>query len=131
MTTNQKVLAWLGQWRDSIPLQAVKDMQDIVSTKPLPAQQFYASQITENTGTKYLLQYHEFIDLILGGSIPSEGILKLKNQLTYVQFEKVLLKASSQGKRLSDLIAAMANSNKYTQGKKSLFLTLNNWLNRN
>ena len=79
---------------------------------------------------KYLSQYNEFINLLFGGDIPSEGILKIEKQLGYNQFEKVLLKASSQGKKLSDLIGAMANTNKYTAGKKSLFLTLNSWLNR-
>jgi len=131
MTSNQKVLAWLGQWRSRLPSEAVSDLQDIVGTKPLPAQQFYAQEIANNTGSKYLAQYHEFINLLFGGDIPSEGILRLKSQLTYIQFEKVLLKASAQGKRLSDLLSSMANDGKYTRGKKSLFLTLNSWLNRN
>jgi len=98
------------------------------ATKP---QQFYAIQIADNTGAKYLPQYHEFINLLFCGDIPSEGILKLKSQLTYNQFEKVLLKASNQGKRLSDMIADMANNNKYTTGRKSVYLILNSWLNKN
>ena len=97
---------------------------------PAKPQQFYAKEIVDNTGAKYLSQYQEFVNLLLGGDIPSEGILKIKKQLKYNDFEKVLLKASSKGKRLSDLVSAMANSDKYTRGKKSLFLTLNNWLNR-
>lgn len=130
MTTNQKVLMWLGQWRDNLPAQAVKDLQNIVKSKPLPAQQFYAEQIAGNTGAEYLAQYHEFINLLFNGDIPAEGILKLESQLTYDQFEKVLLKASGQGKRLSDLMSAMANNSDYTKNRKSLFLILNTWLNR-
>ena len=131
MTSNQKVLAWLGQWRDHLPPEAVKDLQGIASLKATKPQQFYAEQISDNTGAKYLTQYHEFINLLLGGDIPSAGVLKIGKQLEYNQFEKVLLKASMQGKRLSDLITSMANDSKYTRGKKSLFLTLNSWLNRN
>lgn len=97
---------------------------------PAKPQQFYAEQIAENTGAQYLAQYHEFINLLFDNSIPAAGILKIEGQLSYVDFVKVLLKASGKGKLLSDLVSSMANSNKYTQGKKSLYLTLNSWLNR-
>ena len=98
---------------------------------PATAMEFYEEEVKSNFGKQYMGQYQEFISLICGGFIPSEGILRIKKQLSYEQFEKVLLKASSQGKRLSDLMNAMANDSKYTKGKKSLFLTLNSWLNRN
>jgi len=94
---------------------------------------FYIKEIKEageDVGKKYLPQYREFVNLLFGGEIPSSGILKIEKQLSYVDFEKVLLKASSQGKMLSDLISSMANDGKYTRGKKSLYLTLNNWLNQ-
>ena len=92
--------------------------------------EFYEEEVRKNFGSAYMIQYQEFISLICGGFIPSEGILKIEKQLNYQQFEKVLLKASAKGKRLSDLLSAMSNSDKYTKDKKSLFLTLNNWLNR-
>ena len=97
----------------------------------LSSKDFYTKEGGESIDEKYITQYREFVNLLFDGSIPSSGILKIQDQLTYNQFEKVLLKASSQGKLLSDLLSAMANSNKYTVGKKSLYLTLNNWLNRN
>lgn len=131
MTKNQKVLAWLGQWRDYIPKEAVEQLQNIVGSKLVPAHTFYVTEVANAIGSNYLVQYNEFINLLFRGDIPSEGILKIEKQLSYDQFEKVLLKASSQGKKLSDLISSMANSNKYTAGKKSLYLTLNSWLNRN
>jgi len=99
--------------------------------KPVPSHTFYVTEVANAIGGKYLDQYHEFINLLFGGDIPSDGILKIEKQLSYDQFEKVLLKASSQGKMLSDLISSMANDGKYTRGKKSLYLTINNWLNRN
>lgn len=97
----------------------------------LSSKEFYTKEGRENIDEKYIVQYREFVNLLFDGTIPSSGILKIDKQLDYKDFEKVLLKASSQGQRLSDLVAAMANSNKYTVGKKSLYLTLNSWLNRN
>jgi len=96
----------------------------------ISSKDFYAKEGEKNIDGKYITQYREFINLLLDGSIPSSGILKIDKQLNYADFEKVLLKASSQGKLLSDLISSMANDTKYTKGKKSLYLTLNNWLNR-
>ena len=98
--------------------------------KPVPAHTFYVTEVANAVGSKYLVQYNELINLLFGGDIPAEGILKLKSQLTYAQFEKVLLKASAQGKRLSDLIAAMANNSSYTKNRKSVYLILTNWLSR-
>ena len=98
--------------------------------KPIPAHTFYVKEAANSIGKKYLSQYNEFIKLLFGGDIPSEGILKLKSQLTYTQFEKVLLKASSRGERLSDLISAMANTDRYTKGRKSVYLILNSWLSK-
>ena len=96
----------------------------------LSSKEFYTKEGKENADGKYITQFREFVNLLFNGEIPAEGILKLESQLTYTQFEKVLLKASGQGKRLSDLVSAMANAEKYTKGRKSLYLIINTWLNR-
>mgnify|MGYP003704076327 CR=1 FL=1 len=54
-------------------------------------------------------------------------ILKIRKQLSFEEYLKLMARCSFDSKCVLDKIAAMSNDNKYTKGKNSLFLTINNW----
>lgn len=48
MTTEERVLAWLGQWRDALPSEAVASLQDVV--RPPPANGVATAEEWEEMG---------------------------------------------------------------------------------
>jgi len=89
---------------------------------------FYDSEIkTSNSDSKYLF----FVKFIFGENETKEklsGLLQIKNQLTFEQFTKLLEKAKTNGMKLMDIVTKIENDKKYWKGKKSLYLTMNNWI---
>lgn len=91
-------------------------------------EEFYQNQLELSNENKY---YKSFIDILfgrIGEKITLNGVLSIPDQLTYEQFGKLLEKAQSKNKRLSELVYNMENGG-YFKGKQSLYLTLNKWIN--
>lgn len=47
--TEQRVLAWLGFWRDDMPRDAVRQLQDILGVEPPPRHSIPASTWTKES----------------------------------------------------------------------------------
>ncbi len=97
---------------------------------------FYQNEIKDYEGTGYIKQYIQFVDIILGKSKhydkQIDNVLKVENQVSYREFCKLYDKSKLKKEKslLSSFLLSMANDDKYTKGKKSLYLTMNNWLKR-
>jgi len=76
-------------------------------------------------------KYIFFVKFIFGENETHEklsGLLSIQNQLTFEQFNKLLEKAKTNGMKLMDIVTKIENDKKYWKGKKSLYLTMNNWI---
>jgi len=88
----------------------------------------------------YKDKYIAFIDFLYGKNDMGkslDAILKLEEQVTFKNFctlmEKIRNINNENGSKkvqLSEMIMAMHNKPKYIKGNKSLYLTLNSWINR-
>lgn len=59
-----------------------------------------------------------------------EPLLKMSKQIKFVDYQKLYSKCESKHQDLKELALSLYNDfTKYGKGKKSLYLTLNNWLN--
>lgn len=77
--------------------------------------------------------YEIFINFLFGKNetgLPLDRVLKIEHQVTFEQFKTLYSTSLKTGKKISAMLLSMENDIKYTKGKKSLFLTLNNWLNQ-
>ena len=76
--------------------------------------------------------YEKLVSLILGNNDlhrPLEAILMIPEQLSSSQFNQLVDKHKKGGTRpLSEILILIENDSKYTKGKQSLFVVLNNWL---
>ena len=61
---------------------------------------------------------------------PVEHILKLEKQLTFDEYKKLFSASNSKNMTVGELMDSWVNNPKYSKGKVSIYLTLNNWINR-
>ena len=97
------------------------------------ARTFYKTELEQNSGHQHIEGYKQvanFIFLKNPFGKPIVGILSLENQLKFSDYLKILDKNEYNITGILDMLANMANTPSYTKGKVSLFLTLNNWINR-
>jgi uncharacterized protein YdaU (DUF1376 family) len=76
--------------------------------------------------------YLKFVKFIFGENETGEilkGILSIPKQLTFEEFCTCKQLASENKKLISETLLKIENDKKYYKGKKSLNLTLKNWLN--
>lgn len=76
-------------------------------------------------------KYKYFIDFIYGNNeLKTElsGLLLIRDQLTFEQFTNLLEKAKTNSIKLMDTVLKIDNDKKYWKGKKSLYQTMNNWI---
>jgi hypothetical protein len=59
-----------------------------------------------------------------------DGVLSIQDQLTYEQFLRCSEMATEKNKNLQDILLNLNNDKNYYKGKKSLSLTLQNWIKR-
>ena len=135
-----------GKKKKKISKSYVKHMEDedvnedvIVDGKKNSVKIFYTDE-KEKADGKYKDRYFKFVDFLYGNNEINEeltGVLNIKSQLTYKQFCILMSKISDinnkkgeQKVRIQDMLMSMYNEPKYLKGKKSLYLTLNNWINR-
>lgn len=90
--------------------------------------EFYDLEIKiSNSDSKYIF----FVKFIYGQNETKEklsGLLSISKQLTFEQFNQLLEKAKTNGMKLMDIVTKIENDKKYWKGKKSLYLTMNNWI---
>jgi hypothetical protein len=100
----------------------------VIKEKITP-EEFYKNQI-ELSGNDE--NYKTYIKALWGkneANIKLNGILSLEDQLTYDQFLKLLEKAKLKKESITALSLTFENGN-YYKGKKSLYLSINDWLNK-
>lgn len=99
-------------------------------------EKWYGFEIQNNKMGREINAYKKFVGGLFGKSdagIINEPALRLKDQVTYPQFEKLIVKwreLPEGAQPFSAMIMSMYNEPKYLKGKKSLYLTLDSWLNR-
>jgi len=89
---------------------------------------FYDTQIelSENNS-----KYISFVRYIFGENDIKRvltGLLTITDQLTFDQFSKLLVKSKINGVEMMGIVEKIENDKKYWKGKKSLYLTMNNWI---
>ena len=101
---------------------------DIDSKEKYIYKKFYDGQIELSKNDS---KYKFFVDFIFGNNeLKNElsGLLSIRDQLTFEQFNKLLEKARINGMKLMDIVLKIENDKKYWKGKKSLYQTMNNWI---
>jgi len=89
---------------------------------------FYDSEIIKSKNNE---KYIAFIKYIFGENDLNRklnGLLTITEQLTFEQFNKILLKAQTNKVELMATVEKIENDKKYWKGKTSLYRTLNNWV---
>ncbi len=95
---------------------------------------FYSNQIKnieEKEGLKD--RYISLVGYLFGENaigVPVEHILKLEKQLTYDEYKKLFSASHAKNLTVGELLDSWVNSPKYSKNKVSIYLTLNNWINR-
>ena len=90
--------------------------------------EFYDKQISISKEDK---SYLFFVKFIFGENETDEklsGLLSIKKQLTFKNFNLLLKKSKETGIKLMDSVLKIENDPKYYKGKQLLYSTLNNWL---
>ena len=94
---------------------------------------FYSEQIELNKEEGLLDKYILLVKYLFGENAlgcPVEHILKLQNQLKFDEYKNLFKAAHAKNLSISELLDSWVNSPKYSKGKASIYLTLNNWINR-
>ena len=103
----------------------------VVAYEKRGASEFYDKEKQDNYDSEFIDMYNTFVNYLFGENelgVPLESILSLQSQLTFSQFVVLLSTAKESGTKILPLLLSIENDKKYTSGKKSLFLILNNWL---
>jgi len=110
------------------PKKADSDIDSDIEINKYIYSKFYDSQIElSNSDSKYLF----FVKFIYGQNelkTKLSGLLSIRDQLTFEQFQTLIEKAKTNGMKLMDIVTKIENDKKYWKGKKSLYLTMNNWI---
>lgn len=96
--------------------------------KNLKIFEFYQNEIDNN---KNSLQIDKYKYLVNYFKEKAPGYLKLNEQLNYADFYKLLSKCEAKNIYLIDMFNIGLNSPKTLKNKKSIYLTVNNWINNN
>lgn len=94
--------------------------------------EFYDFEIELNRQAKEIKSYEACVMFLHGTNELKKPLitwLKLENQITYIQYETLLKKSREKGRKISEMLLSGFNDPKHLKGKKSIYLTLNNWLN--
>jgi len=91
---------------------------------------FYFNELVKSENLKND-KYEMFVQYLYGKNKVKEtltGILSVEKQLSFEQFGKVMLKCDANKIKLGDILTKIENDPKYYKGKKSIYLTLLNWI---
>lgn len=96
---------------------------------------FYSNEIKKIEEKESLKEkYVAFVSYLFGENaigVPIEHILKLENQLKYEEYKKLFSAAHAKNLTVGELLDSWLNNPGYSKGKISVYLNLNNWINRN
>ena len=119
--------------------QPATTTKNIKNIKEEETANFYELE-KQKAGGKYKDKYIHFVGFLYGKNDMDKllnTILKLEEQVTFKNFctlmEKIRDVNNEKGDKkvkLLDMIMGMHNKPKYIKGNKSLYLTLNSWINR-
>lgn len=101
-----------------------------INTSVFIYSEFYDNQIKISQNNP---DYVKFVKYIYGGNDIEKRlnrVLGLRDQLTYIQFEKILTKSMEKNKKLRDMLLDLENNIAYTKGRTNLYSIFNSWLNR-
>lgn len=93
---------------------------------------FYNDEIENNEKSEYLKEYIIFKDFLFGKNklgLKMEGVLSIKNQVTYKQFEILFKKSKEIKYKFSDFLPTMDNDPSYYKNKTHLSKCIHTWLN--
>lgn len=115
-----------------------KQIKESIDSK-LP-RQFYQNEFIKagkSENKKMKVGYFKFIGTVWNENgykndldRPVEHILKLSNQLSFDQYIKLSVEAKKRGVNLVSKLKRIINNPGYTTGKQSLFLLLEDWIER-
>jgi hypothetical protein len=95
---------------------------------------FYDKETFENKDGMMITEYKALLNYIFKTNplgVPAVSILALENQLTYEQFVVLLNKIGERNAhQIYQKVEVMMNTPAYLKDKKSLYMTLNAWFNR-
>lgn len=92
---------------------------------------FYDSELSKIDKEKNDGRYQTLVEYLFGKNKTEDklaGVLSIQKQLSFKQFEIVMEKCDANKVKLGDILTKMENDPKYYKGKKSLYLTLLNWI---
>lgn len=112
--------------------QQVNTPKEYKEEKEYIYSEFYDSEIATHENGEEIKSYLGCVKFLFGENELQKKLawLKLEDQITYIQYQTLVKKARLKGKKISDMLMSGHNEPKYLKGKKSIYLTLNNWLNR-
>ncbi len=96
--------------------------------------EFYDKEIENNKDKLEYNSYCSFVSFLFGVNelnTKLECWLKLRDQMTYNQYEKLVKKAREKKRKISEMLISGYNKPKYTKGNTTIYGTLNAWINRN
>ena len=96
------------------------------SVKKKTALDFYKEQLKISNDEKY----QKFVDYLFGKNMLKKeltGVLSIRDQLSFNEFENVMEKCSKNNKKIGDILTKIENRPRYYKDSVSLYRTLLNW----
>ena len=106
-----------------------EDKEKEKKNKKITPIEFYKNEI-EKSGNNP--NYKTYVNALFGeneAGLKLSGVLSLRDQMSYDQFQKLIAKAEEKGESLIKLTMSFENGG-YWKTKKSLYLSINDWLNK-
>jgi hypothetical protein len=114
-----------GQQTDNKPLTTTKERKE---RKEYIYNEFYDEQLKIS---EHNSEYEKFIKILFGQNEDNrklDGVLSIKNQLTFTEFLSCLEYAEKNNTKIGDKLLKIENNKKYYKDVTSLNRTLKNWL---
>lgn len=109
--------------------------ENVIKDKPkvYVYNKYYDSELFENGELKQNIpqQYEIFVKFLFGDNEfkkPLAGVLKIRDQISANDFDKLLKTAKAHNKTIRDTVLRIENTTAYHKGKVSFYYTVNNWL---
>lgn len=94
---------------------------------------YYDTELNLLNGDPKKEEYEKFIKFLFGDNelkTKLECWLKLEKQLSFEQYCKLREKAQKKNKKMAPMFLSGYNNPKYLKGKKTVYQTINTWLDR-
>lgn len=94
---------------------------------------YYDTELNLLNGDPKKEEYEKFIKFLFGDNelkTKLECWLKLEKQLSFEQYCKLREKAKKKNKKMAPMFLSGYNNPKYLKGKKTVYQTINTWLDR-